>query len=146
MVFWIVRNNFRFLDQCFMFYKVSSTIYWYIKKKLKIRINIKYWFIYKHKSLVFEWLAASLEPLAHRRNVASLRLFYRYYFGRCSSELAQLIPLPFSLGRSTHCSDRLHEFSVTIRRCYNDIYVKSLFPLTTRLWSSLPMLSFDQWS
>ena len=33
-------------------------------------------------------LAASLEPLAHRRNVASLSLFYRYYFGRCSSELA----------------------------------------------------------
>ena len=38
-------------------------------------------------------LAASLEPLAHRRNVASLSLFYRYYFGRCSSELAQLVPL-----------------------------------------------------
>ena len=37
-----------------------------------------------------------LEPLAHRRNVASLSLFYRYYFGRCSSELAQLVPLPFS--------------------------------------------------
>ena len=33
-------------------------------------------------------LAASLEPLAHRQNVASLSLFYRYYFGRCSSELA----------------------------------------------------------
>ena len=29
-------------------------------------------------------LAASLEPLAHHRNVASLSLFYRYYFGRCS--------------------------------------------------------------
>ena len=41
-------------------------------------------------------LAASLEPLAHRRNVASLSLFYRYYFGRCSSELAQLVPLPYS--------------------------------------------------
>ena len=27
-------------------------------------------------------LAASLEPLAHGRNVASLSLFYRYYFGR----------------------------------------------------------------
>ena len=38
-------------------------------------------------------LAASLEPLAHRRNVASLRLFYRYYFGRCSFELGQLVPL-----------------------------------------------------
>ena len=41
-------------------------------------------------------LAASLEPLSHRRNVASLSLFYRYYFGRCSSELVQLVPLPYS--------------------------------------------------
>ena len=55
-------------------------------------------------------LAASLEPLAHRRNVASLSLFYRYYFGRCSLELVQLVPLPFSRGRSTHYSDRLHDF------------------------------------
>ena len=31
-------------------------------------------------------LAASLEPLAHCRNVASLSLFYSYYFGRCSSD------------------------------------------------------------
>ena len=28
-------------------------------------------------------LSVSLEPLAHRRNLASLSLFYRYYFGRC---------------------------------------------------------------
>ena len=62
-------------------------------------------------------LAASLELLAHHRNVASLSLFYRYYFGRCSSELAQLAPLPFSRGRSTCYSDRLHDFSVTIPRC-----------------------------
>ena len=55
-------------------------------------------------------LAASLEPLAHRRNLASLSLFYRYYFGRCSSELAELVPLPYS-----RYSDRLHDFSVTIR-------------------------------
>ena len=40
-------------------------------------------------------LAASLEPLAHCQNVASLSLFYRYYFSRCSSELAQLVPLSF---------------------------------------------------
>ena len=33
-------------------------------------------------------LAASLEPLDHRRNVASLSLFYSYYFRRCSSQLA----------------------------------------------------------
>ena len=41
-------------------------------------------------------LAASLEPMACHQNVASLSLFYRYYFGRCSSELAQLFPLSFS--------------------------------------------------
>ena len=41
-------------------------------------------------------LAASFEPLAHRRNVANLSLFRRYYFGRCSSELAQPVPLPYS--------------------------------------------------
>ena len=55
-------------------------------------------------------LAASLEPLAHRRNVARLSLFYRYYFGRCSSELVQLVRLPFSQGRSICYSDRLHDF------------------------------------
>ena len=60
--------------------------------------------------------AVSLEPLAHRRNVASLSLFYRYYFGRCSSELAELVPLSFSRGRFTRYSDRLHDFSVTIPR------------------------------
>ena len=59
-------------------------------------------------------LAASLEPLVHCRNVVSLSLFYRYYIGRCSSELAQLVPLPSSRERSTRYSDRLHDFSVTI--------------------------------
>ena len=55
-------------------------------------------------------LDASLEPLALRQNVANLSPFYRYYFGRCSSELAQLVSLPYSRGRSTRYSDRLHEF------------------------------------
>ena len=87
-------------------------------------------------------LAASLEPLAHRRNVASLGLFYRYYFGRCSSELAQLVPVPFSRGRSTRYSDRWHDFSVTIPRCYKDVYVNSSFPRTTELWNSLPIKCF----
>ena len=37
----------------------------------------------------------SLEPLAHRQNVANLNLFHGHYFGRCSSDLNQLVPLPF---------------------------------------------------
>ena len=87
-------------------------------------------------------LAASLEPLAHCQNVASLCLFYRYYFGRCSSEMAQLVSLPYSRERSTCYSDRLHDFSVTISRCYKDVYVNSFFPGTSRLWNSLP-LTYD---
>ena len=84
-------------------------------------------------------LAASLEPLGHRRKVPSLSLFYMYWFGRCSSELAQLVPLPFSRGRSTRYSDRLHDFSVTIPRCYKDIYVNCFFLRAARLWNSLPI-------
>ena len=72
---------------------------------------------------------------------------YRYYFGKCSSELSQLVPRPFSRGRSTRYFDRLHDFSVTIPRCYKDVYIKSFFPRTARLWNSLPKecfpLSYD---
>ena len=92
-------------------------------------------------------LAASLEPLTHRRNVARLSLFYRYYFGRCSSELAQLVVLPYSLRRSTRYFGRLHDFSVTIPRCYKDVYVNSCFPGTAGLWNFLPiewfLLTYD---
>ena len=84
-------------------------------------------------------LAASLKPLAHRRNVASLSLLYRYYFGKCSSELAELVPLPFSQGRSTRYSDGLHDFSVTITGCYKDVYVNSFFSRTAKLWNFLPV-------
>ena len=85
-------------------------------------------------------LAASLEPFTHCRNIASL--FYSYYFGRCSFELARLVPLPYSPGRSTRYSDRLHDFSVTIPRCYKDVYVNSFIPCTARLWNSLPIECF----
>ena len=54
--------------------------------------------------------AASLEPFAHCWNLASLYIFYGYYFRRCSSELAVQVPLPYSQGRSTHYSNRLHIF------------------------------------
>ena len=66
-------------------------------------------------------LAASLEPLAHQQNVARLSLFHRYYFGRCSSELTQLVPLLYSQGISTCYSNRLHDFSVLIPRCYKNV-------------------------
>ena len=66
-------------------------------------------------------LAASLEPLAHHQNVASLSILYRYYFGRCLSELAQMVPLPDSQRRSNRYSDKLHDFSVIIPTCCKDV-------------------------
>ena len=87
-------------------------------------------------------LAASLEPLSHRGNVASLSLYYRYDFGRCLFELDQLIPIPFSRGRFTRYSDRLLDISVTIPRCYKDVYVNTFSPHTARLCNSLPIECF----
>ena len=46
-------------------------------------------------SCYLELLEKLQKRICHRRNVASLSLFYWYYFGRCSSEPAQLVPLPF---------------------------------------------------
>ena len=75
-----------------------------------------------------------------------ISLFYRYYFGRCSSELAQLVPLPFSQGRFTCYPDRLHDFSVTSPRFYKDVYGNSFFPCIDRLGNSLPIECFQEFS
>ena len=69
-------------------------------------------------------------------------VFYRYYFSRSSLQQAQLVPFPFSSGRCTHFSDRLHDFSVTIPRCYKNDNVNSFFPRKAKLWNSLPIKCF----
>ena len=90
------------------------------------------WISYKNEYAVCRTvgpsLATSLEPLVQCQNVVSLSLFYRYYFGRYSSVLAQLVPGPYSRRKSTQYSDRLHDFSFTISRCYKDVYVNIFFP------------------
>ena len=87
-------------------------------------------------------LAPSPESLAHRQNLASLSIFCSYCFGRCSAEQAQLVLIPYSRGRSTRYSNRLHNFSVAMSGCYKDVYVNSFFPRTARLWNSLPVECF----
>ena len=78
---------------------------------------------------------------AHFQILASLSLFYKYYFGICSFEQAQLVPLHYSCRRSSY-SDRLNDFCVTISRFYMDVYVNSFFPHTARVWNSLPIVYF----
>ena len=81
--------------------------------------------------------SASYESLTHRLTVANLNIYYRYNFSRCSSELAELVPLPHSCGMSTCYSNTLHDFSETIPRSYNQWFLWSLELFTSR------MLSFD---
>ena len=60
-------------------------------------------------------------------------LFYSYYFRRCSSELAELVPVPHTRVRFIHYFNTLYDFSVTNPRCYKDVYVNSFFPRTAGL-------------
>ena len=60
----------------------------------------------------------------------------------CRAELAQLVACPHFGGRFAHYSHRLHDFSVTIPRCYKDVYVSSFFPRTARLRNSLHIECF----
>ena len=80
----------------------------------------------------------SFETVPYCLNVATLSLFSRFCFGRCLSHLAELFLLPYLIGRSTRYSNRLHDFSVNILGCFNDVFVSSFFPCSARLWNSLP--------
>ena len=97
----------------------------------------------RYEGLLVLHLLPLLNPCLIVEMLPALSLFYKYCFGRCSSELAQLVPLPYSRGRSTQYSDRLHDYSITIRRCYKDVDVNSFFPRTTRLWNYLPIEWFS---
>ena len=52
-------------------------------------------------------------------------------------ELAELVPFSYSRGISTRYSNSFYDFSVSISRYYQDIYVNSFFPGTARFISSL---------
>ena len=93
---------------------------------------------------VIPLLAASLEPLTHRQSVASLNLFFRYYFDRCSSALDKVVPLPHSRGKFIRYSDRLYDFSVTITDVIRISMstVSFLAPLDPGIWNFLPAECF----
>ena len=85
--------------------------------------------------------------MAHRRNVTTLSIFSRYYFGRCSSILAQLVPLPYSRGRSTRYSARMSPFVAVTRMPMSTVFLfLSLLQFLCYLtleFSGYEMFSFD---
>ena len=87
-------------------------------------------------------LTSSLDPLSLRRKVSSLSLYYRYYFGHCSSELLERIPQSLRRPRSTRQAAFSHRYSVELCNPRIDRYGDCFFPSTSRLWNSLPASVF----
>ena len=117
----------------------------YIKILLKSKdIPSFKWFEWSKQLLQqFFWRGPKSHPLPFKRLPGIwLSLFCRYYVGRYSFELAELVSLLYSRGRSTRYSNRLHNISVSIPRCYKDITASSLFSQTARHRNSLPVECF----
>ena len=114
----------------------------------KLLVSIKYQNLHSFKEGLILVCQSILETrrITHLHGSAHftipLSIFCRDYLGRCSSELAQLVPLPYSWVRSTGYSDRLHDFSATIPRCYKYVYVNSFFCHIARFCNSLPIGCF----
>ena len=83
-------------------------------------------------------LTDSLDALHFRHKVASLYLFYRYYFGHCSSELHDRVPQPLPRPRCTRQAVTSHSYSVELCNTRIERYSNCFFPSTSRLWNSLP--------
>ena len=84
-------------------------------------------------------VTSKLDPLKLFHVVGSHSLFYRYYFGFCSQELAACVPPPSARPRNTRQATTSHDYCVAIDNsrvgCYD---VCCFFPSTVNLWNSLP--------
>ena len=76
-------------------------------------------------------LADCLDSLSHRRNVASLSLFYFNFHAECSSELANCMPLPRP--RCTRLYTSSHPCYVYISNARVNQYLHSFMPYTGKL-------------
>ena len=87
--------------------------------------------------LIGEELFNTLQPLSHRRDVASLSLFYHYFHGRCSEELHSLVPALRSFPVRTRFAVTAHPYHVDVQSGRTMFHANSFFPRTTAIWNSL---------
>ncbi len=93
-------------------------------------------------NLVGEVLGSTLQPLSHRRSVASLCLFYSYFHGKCATSVSDLVP-PFRMfERETRLSASSHPCTLDLLRWRTRSHSNSFFPRTGSLWNSLPGACF----
>ena len=90
-------------------------------------------------------VASSITSLGHRRKISCIVLFYKYYFGNCSSGLSDLIPPPQVFASNTRLSGRSHAFTVATMSHRTTHYRKnSFFTCTARFWNDLPTNIFPE--
>lgn len=85
-----------------------------------------------------ESISNGIDSLQHRRNVGAITLFYRYYYGRCSVEISNLMPPPSSNRRATRLAASTHAFSVDTNFIRTVKFSNSFISRTSRMWNQLP--------
>ena len=98
------------------------------------------------KYLIGDQLFQTLPTLGHRRNVACLSLFYRYFHGKCSTELHDLVPPQWKFNRNTRlaisCANHPHFLRLPLAK--TKFHSKSFFLRTAEMWNTLPAECFPQ--
>jgi hypothetical protein len=89
-------------------------------------------------------LTRELLPLAHRRSVADLTIFFKMFSKITSIEASSLIPAAPVRGRRTRADDRSHHLTLTAPWCRIERYSCSFIPRATRLWNKLPVDFFAE--
>ncbi|VEN37263.1 unnamed protein product [Callosobruchus maculatus] len=83
-------------------------------------------------------LKKDLHSLEHRKRVADLPLFYRFYHGRYSSELFQIITPRAVRKRNTREALRAHPCQAEVRTTWTSLLQHSFLWRTSALWYKLP--------
>ena len=74
----------------------------------------------------------------------SVELIIRYFHGRCSQEIRDIIQVPLRRVRTTRSSTHLHPFQVSLPTARTLSHKSSFIPRTCNLWNVLPSSCFPE--
>ena len=89
-------------------------------------------------------LTNSLHSLSHRRLLADLSIFYRYFHGHCSQAIKNIIPDPMRRVRTTRSSAYSHPFQVTLPNPRTLSHKSSFIPRKVSTVELMPPTTFPE--